>query len=169
MTVAAAGFRALHLEGIRTLLADCAAFQTWAGAEDATEAKASIYIEAFSTNDNLFSMRPWCLIGMVSLNTEELAVAAHFATEAVYTLTFEANIDADHDFEDAGFTFLNAIDEIIEDIMEKSDGTDGEGDPYVRIASMTQDGGPERSDTLRGDADGDAFREKFTVTLGGWS
>jgi len=170
MAVEPTGFIALHLDGLRTLVADCEAFQSWVGGEDAGEAKASVYIEAFYTNDNLPVHRPFCLIGLVTSESEEVATRRLFTTSGGYRLIFEANVDPEHaaSQEDAGFAFRNAVDAIIAEIKTKSDGEDEEGNSYVRISRLALEDPMRRTDPLRGQVDGDAFSESWTVMLGGW-
>ena len=167
MPVAATGTTPKHIEGLIKIISECAAFQSWVGAGDATAAKDSIKVEDFESVD-FNGARPFCMIAIGSAETNTIAANRMFSPSAMYQISFERDIPVEYraDAKDAGFDFMNGVEAVKAELESKSDGTDGGGQPYIRIATISRQTGPLRRNKKTGDSNQDFFVMEYDVTLG---
>lgn len=161
-----AGSLSLSQSYLRAMLSECAAFQTWVSAANATEALASIYYEGLPdpadknvgyTRDELESVRPYAVI---FLDEEEGFLKSHIATGSSYDfedhgrLKLRLEQDAPDDVgdepnSDANLRWKNVIGQIIDDLCGLA-GTAGN----LAFTEIGVDFGPYWGDPKRVPSDG---------------
>lgn len=121
MAVSPSGILSLPLYYLRQSLAASTNFQTWVGVE--TAAAALAYIHYFGTASET---RPFATIGYSDEWSREIISrgARHYfqSTGNPLALTFDADINSEHDLNDALFTFTNTVGAVMAD-MEALAGT----------------------------------------------
>jgi len=162
MALSASGPLSLPLENLRALLAASSNFQSWVGAANAEEAKASIHLVAVEGTPS----RPFALIAQGdSWEREASADGAkkHFEASGELFLLFEADISEPYqgDPRDAELEFTNAVGAIVSD-MESLAGSDG----YLAVRRIGLKEGPARSQGDEKSGSGDYYQIIFSVEWG---
>jgi hypothetical protein len=131
------GITVTHIAGLEAMIANIEAFQDRVGAANATEALASIFIDAFQPAD-IVNERPFALISDMECTHESMAegVTQSFRTEAAYQLVIEDNVPEDlrgaDKFKEAGYDFRNFADAVIEGMQALAGTTSG----YPRLKAI---------------------------------
>jgi hypothetical protein len=179
MPVDPTGPLSLPLANLRTMVADCAAFQDWVEAANATEALDSIFLVGLPaplngheyTRAELEGLRPCCVIdffdpsgrGMRQITQNSLAIAT-FAESGMLALDFLDDVapaDAQGGFEDAKLRFMNNAGGVLEHLQELS----GQGG-YMHLHQVEIALGPRRT-SIEGQATrGDAWLLRLAITWG---
>jgi len=165
--VTATGNTSVQFDELIDLLANCAAFQTWVGAGSAAAAKNSVYIEGFLSGGDMAGKRPFALFGILNFESESYATGSSkaFSQMRDYSLMFEIDVTDGDDHKDAAYRFFNAIDDIVDEIMDLADTDKPTSGVYINIDRLSHDG-PFRSNERDGDADGDYIAIDFRLSVG---
>jgi hypothetical protein len=177
MPTAAAGTLSLALDAFRTTLANCLAFQAWAGVVGAVNAAARIYLVGLPapadgqqyTLAELASYRPFAL---ASIAPQRGAIAAADATSAGFDFAWGGRIDVQFeqaiaesdlaDLAEAERKFLNSLGAILDGLVELA----GSG-TYLRITGLALAEGPLRERSAERPAQGDSYWALVEVTWSG--
>ena len=159
------GLLSLPLTHLQTLLANCASFQTWVGADNVEEAKAKIHLIAIGGDD--FN-RPFALIAQGDdwQSRADAGGASNWLQDSgSLLLLFEANIkstyqDKNH-YKDAELEFTNPIGTVLQD-MKTLAGKSG----YLTINEIRKKAGPMRSDPDEKATEGDYYQIIFDIAWG---
>lgn len=157
MTVTPSGILSEPLANLRAALSQCAAFQTWAGAANATEALESI---ALVEKDDL--TRPFAVVDDGdAYSNERLDSAGTFRDQGSLFLLFEDAVAEENaaSESDAILAFTNAIGAILEDLWEITPGV-------FDMRSLSKVFGPTRSDDKERVQGADYVQIAFRVQWG---
>lgn len=149
------------IRNARTLLANCSAFQTWAGAANATAALSSIVRVADASPS-----RPFALLSAgdsESQGAEAGGATTHFALSGTVQLRFEWDIPDDYadDPRGAEIKFLNDLGEILNDLEDLA-GTDS----YLNVRQIVMSIPPTRSSEVEDAAGDDFYLAEFEMEWG---
>ncbi len=155
MALSAAGAITLPLENLRTLIANCTAFQTWTGTADAAEAKTRI--ELFAATCSTLTL-PAAAIDFAAPNNFWQAQKQFDGSVPLFVRTGSADISFEmeiteayrDDPEQSYMELANDIGGIIDDMLELA-GTD----EYLMLTGLSVKAGPgkfgkEESEKLAG-------------------
>ena len=147
MTVAGTGAICLPLENLKTLLANCAAFQTWTSTADATAAAARIalFAEAASGRTLPDSVIFWGADNDIGSNKIAGGAGNSYDRQGTADIFFTSDIATTYaDYEDTldelMVAFLNDVGGIMDD-MDELAGTD----EYLNVTGWQKVSGPTRS------------------------
>lgn len=163
MAITPSGPLSLPLTNLQTILANCATFQEWVGADNAEAAKARIYLVAVDEGSYI---RPYALVAQGDEWKRELSAggAGHvFQPSGNLFLMFEANVSEAYqsDHRDAELEFTNKIGTIIKE-MEALAGQSG----YLTVNYINyKEEGPSRSSEDERETQGDFYQVILEV---GW-
>lgn len=172
-SVAATGPISLPLSALRTILSNCAQFQTWTSTANAAAALAKIYLVATP----LASIsRPFAWISHrngiagLSLQRDQLTPVSG-STEIAYAgsgslvLGFEANLAGTSGFDaaDEEFTFTNAIGQIIKEMFILSGRAGYMNLEGVQSLTPPQRSHPDESSSGASSGGGSYIRHIFAV------
>lgn len=125
---------------MRTLLSESAAFQTWVGAANATEALDSIYL---IEGPAVSASRPLAVIGpgdKFSMDAIAGGVISEYWHSGVVQIWFEDDVADALNEPDAWFTFTNTMGAILADLVNPTDT-----DSVMNITQIEQIFGPART------------------------
>lgn len=118
MAVTPTGLLSSPLAALKARIAASAAFMTWTGAEDATEAAAFVFVQAADPDS---AERPFAVVYWDPWSVDRTGVASYI-TAGTLMIRFEADVDAANTaHDDAAYAFLNAVGAVIEDLIEAED------------------------------------------------
>lgn len=144
------------LDRLKTLVANCAAWQDWTGAGSAADAEDYIYIMVSAT-----VQYPYCVIHWPGgWSAQPMAAGEGYAwnREGQATLNFTAllpdNLRGDENAEAAALHVANQVGDVLEDLMDLS-ATSG----YINVNSISAPRGVQRptKDQGRGETAQDAW------------
>jgi hypothetical protein len=151
----------LPLTNMRTLLANCSAWQTWTGAASAAEALEHIHLLAVDQPREDDEDRPWSSIrpfAVIGLDLPEFwaaekhsgGAAGGFVRSGNLLVSFEDNVDDQikDNYREALVRFLNNVGDVIIDLIGSpgvSAGLSGTG-TYLHLTGLTVKEGPHRAD-----------------------
>lgn len=178
MPVTPTGSLSLPLGALRTMLSNCAAFRTWVGAANPTEALESIFLvglpgpengEAYTPSE-LEELRPCAVIdffdpggrGLRAFTLNSLA-QSDFEESGMLALDLMDDINPGDaaSFEDAKIRFMNNAGAVLAELMDLS-GTGGN----LHLHMIELGLGPRRT-SIEGQATrGDAWLVRLAITWG---
>lgn len=132
MPTTPAGSVMLSAEYAAATLADCPAFRTWCGADDATQARGRIHLEALPppsnkeefTLDELKAHRPYVILNVLRFAQQHVATGNgfDFSPEGTIELFFEQDILAEiaHNTAEIATRFYNAVGAIIDELCSRA-------------------------------------------------
>lgn len=159
MSVTPTGILSIPFSNLQTLLADCATFQAWVDADNATEAKESIHFLAVDADE---ATRPFALISPdAEWTLTAISSGPDFSDHGALILTLEADISEVNvgNPADEYFEFANAVGGIIDEMSQKA-----RSGAYMMVSSFSFEEAPYRSRKERKNSDGDYCGVSFKVT-----
>ena len=147
MAVAPDGSLSLPFDHLRTMISESAEFQSWVGAANPTEAKASIHMlelpapadKQHYTRTELDGLRPFALIGWprgTGLHLRRVAGGSDltFLESQPLYVAFEDKLDSAENVEDNFFTFTNHVGKVMVDMTKLAGTAD-----FLAIKDLTVD------------------------------
>lgn len=164
--VTPAGLFSLPLVRLQSLLANCAAFQTWTNTLNATDAAARVHlVEAALEGDNAVDFPCAVIWQGDDFGLQVIAGGArnHFADSGSLILWLEAEVPAEYESDprNAQLHFMNDVGAILLDMMELAGSDD-----YLNIVGMDLTFGPAESDERKKQSLGQRMACEFEIT---WS
>jgi hypothetical protein len=152
MPTTPAGSISLSAKYMRDMLADCPAFRTWCGADDATQALGRIHYDALPPADNheehtleeLKTHRPYALVYSRTLARGHLSTGIHheFGLDGSMGVEFFQDVPAEiaHDPGEIALRFNNAIGAVIDELCDRA-GLAG----FLALTRITMEEPPVRT------------------------
>ena len=130
--VVPAGTLSLPLRNMRTLLANCAAFQAWTGTVGVPAAEVRVVERV---EDDAAITRPFVLIGEDSWSEEEISSGQFTKGEGTIALLFEEDVAGPTSIQEALYSLTNNVGLIWADMKTLSKGN--VGGPFINVRSAT--------------------------------
>lgn len=163
MTLSYTGGMTSPVDAMRTLIANSSTFQDWVDADDATEAKAFIFLfemleSAIVFPSVIISMDKWKSNGYASSSTGTLFINSGSLIVQFQGLAPESYVASS---ENGIVWWLNQMESILDDMRSLS-ATGG----YLDIKNIESTFGPARFDETRRHQGGDVIQQIFNITWG---
>ena len=154
MTVTPAGIESLPLSNLAAALAALTTFQTWVGADDATEAAAFIH----TVHPSSTYVLP-CVVIDISAPMRREPIAVGIAMQhSTLDVCFLATVTSGHTAAEAAYTILNSVGAILAELLSSSTLNI----EFIERAEKPMRTAKEEIPTL-----GDSYRVDYTIGIWG--